>query len=149
MAYVQTFDRSMIESSLRSASLRFLRDDDGDFIVQFGYDSATDCEINIGFDVSGNTHSVYSIHGTSDKRIPRNDWGRVVMMCNTWNKERRWPKAFLYTRNPGSDATATIVLEENLDLDTGIHQELLDDFTLTTISGILQFWKWAHQEQGL
>ncbi|HLZ60092.1 MAG TPA: YbjN domain-containing protein, partial [Ktedonosporobacter sp.] len=92
---------------------------------------------------------IYRILTTSDRRIPRNDWGRAVMICNTWNKERYWPKAFLSVRNPDSDAYGAITLEWQIDLGKGIHQELLNDFTMTILSGGIAFWKWAHQEQSM
>ncbi len=85
----------------------------------------------------------------SDKRIPKSDWGRAVMICNTWNKERSWPKAYLFVRNPSTDTHGLIVLEDVIDLEKGIHQELLDDFSLTSIATAISFWKWAHKEQGL
>jgi hypothetical protein len=149
MATVQKFDHSMIEKFLRSSSLKFLRDSDGDFVVQFGYSDKMGCELDIFLVVEGSKQHIYRILGIADKRIQKNDWGRAIMVCNTWNKERRWPKAYLYVKDAATDTTGSIRLEQQVDLETGIHQELLDDFSFTSIGGILQFWEWAHQEQGL
>ncbi len=146
---VQPFKRSMIEKCLQSASLRFLRDSDGDFVVRFGYDERIGAELEIFFDAEGSEGQVYAIMCHTDKRIPKTDWGKAIMVCNTWNKQKRWPKAYLYVREPSTDTTGMIVLEEYLSLEAGIHQELLDDYTLKAVSGMFQFWVWAHQEQGL
>ncbi len=148
MATVQKFDHSMIERSLRASQMKFLRDSDGDFIVQFGYSDDMGCELDVYLIVGGRQADIYNVMGMSNMRIPKNDWGRAVMLCNTWNKEKRWPKAYLNVKDP-NDATATIIVEQQIDLEKGIHQELLDDFTLTMISGMLHFWEWAHKEQGL
>ena len=149
MPTVQSFNHSMIEKSLRDSSLKFLRDSDGDFVVQFGYNDKRDCEVDCNLIIGGSQKTIYSIHATSSKHFERSDWGRIMMICNTWNKERRWPKSYLHIRNPSTDRTGAIILEAHIDLEKGIHQELMNDFTLTVIAGALQFWEWAHQEQGL
>lgn len=148
MPYVQKFERKMIEQTLRSNNLRFLRDSDDDFVLEWGYDDEHGCALKSLLMVGGGNKDVYRITTTSDRRIPRNDWGRTIMICNTWNMERNWPKAYLRVAN-ASDNYGLIVLENAFDLEKGIHQELLDDFTLTAIGTAFQFWKWAHQEQGL
>lgn len=147
MATVQKFDRNMIERSLQSVSLKFLKDNDGDYLVQLGYSDEMGCELDIMLMASGQQDDVYYMRGQSNKRIPRNDWGRAVMLCNTWNKERRWPKAYLYVKDPNTDATGLIILEQQFDLEQGIHQELFNDFTRVAIASMLSFWEWAHKEQ--
>ena len=149
MPIVQKFDRTMIEKILRAHTLKFLRDSDGDFIVQIGHSDKLGCELDILLIAGGTNAQIFSVTGRTNKRIPKSDWGRAVMICNTWNKEKRWPKAYLYVKDPSTDLTASILLEQQIDLEHGIHEELLDDFTFTTISGMFAFWEWAHQEQGL
>jgi len=147
MAYVQKFDRSMIERFLRTENLHFLRDSDGDFVLELPYSDDTGCSIKNYLMISARFPDIYRILITSDKRIPKNDWGRAVMVCNTWNKERFWPKAYLSVRDP-ADTYGTIVLEWQADFEKGVHQELLDDFSMMILSSGITFWKWAHQEQG-
>ncbi len=149
MAAVQRFDHSMIERYLRARSLKFLRDSDGDFIVQFSYNDEMGCSVDMYLMVQGQQKDIYSVWGVSDRRIPKNDWGKAIMLCNEWNKLRRWPKAYLYVKDPATDTTGSIRLEYQIDLEEGIHQELFDDFTSSGIDGTFAFWKWAHQEQGL
>jgi hypothetical protein len=132
-----------------SKETKFLRDSDGDFVVQFGYSDRTGCEINILIMASGSQSEICFIMGQTDKRIPKSDWGKAIMLCNTWNKEKRWPKAYLYVRDSSTDMTGTIHTENQIDLEVGVHQELLDHFILATIAGIMSFWQWAHQKQGL
>ena len=149
MATVQNFNRNMIEKYLRGKDLRFLTDSDGDFVVQFGYNEDLGGELTVYLCAEGSRKDVYSIRIMSDKRIAKSDWGRAIMLCNTWNKEKRWPKAYLNVRNPDTDTRGTIEVEHHIDLEQGIHQELLDDLTNNIILGATHFWEWAHQEQGL
>lgn len=148
MPEVEQFNRSMVEKFLRSRNYRFLTDSDGDFILQFAYESDADCKISIHLIAAGENNEIYSLTARSDKSIPKSEWGRVVMLCNTWNRERRWPKSYLYV-DDSSSARGEIFLEESIDLGTGIHQELLNDFTITMIIGANLFWAWLHKEHGI
>lgn len=147
MASVQKFSRSMVEQFLRSRNYRFLRDSDDDFVLQFAYDSDADCKLTFYLMLSGKDEQIFTVHARSDKHVPKQEWGRIVMLCNTWNRQKRWPKAYLYVSesNP-SPTTGEIFLEEHMDLESGIHQELLDDFTSNTILGSNLFWEWIHKE---
>lgn len=146
MATVETFDRGMIKNYLEEKDLNYFEDRDGDFIVRFNYDEDWGCALDIWFIVN---NSVYKVQINSTKPIPREDWGKTMMLCNTWHQQRRWPRAYLYIENPETDENGFIILNGNIDLEEGIHQELLDDWTGTIISAGFGFWKWAHQEQGL
>jgi hypothetical protein len=145
---VERFSHAMVEKYLRNAGLNFLRDSDGDFLVQFAYDDDIGCKLSCYLLLEGAAKEIYCVRVIADKRISRNVWGQAVMLCNTWNKEKRWPKAFLYVKDAASDQYGQVMLEEQIDLEEGIHQELLNDFTFTVISGANTFWEWA-KPQGL
>ncbi len=147
MAIVKTFNRAMIENYLREKDLNYFQDRDGDFQLRWSYDEECGCQLTVWFLLFND--SVYQITIVSDKQIPRQDWGKTMLLCNTWNQERRWPKAFLYIENPETDKQGSINLREAIDLQEGVHQELFDDWTTTVISASFAFWKWAHQEKGL
>lgn len=148
MATVRGFDRSMIRTFLDDKDIHFLIDRDGDFQVVFSDNGERGCEITFWLIAGGSNAQIYNIMAWSDKRIPRSDWGQALLLCNTWNKEKRWPRAYLWASDPASDTTGSIRLDMQLDLEPGIHQELLDDFSLTVMAGVLNFWEWAHKEQG-
>jgi len=149
MPIVQNFDRSMIETHLRRRALQFLTDSDGDFVAQFRYDEEIGGELTVQYMAEGSQNEIYTLRVRSSRTIPKNSWGRAIMSCNTWNKERRWPKAYLYVRDSMTDSSGEIILEEQIDLEKGVHQELLDDFTETVEGTAFAFWKWAYKEQGL
>ncbi len=148
MAIVKQFDRSMIEQFLKSTGLRYLRDNDGDFIVQFGYDTDRGNEITVMLLASGTKSNIFAIYAESSTIIQPQDVDRAIRMCNTWNADKRWPKAYLRMRQDAGRSYGRIVLEGQLDLEKGVHQELFDDFTGTIIATANAFWEWAHKEQG-
>ncbi len=146
MATVQTFDRNMIKTYLATTDWKYLQDQDGDFVVRFSRDADTGCELSLWMIVEGEKHNLYTVRVFSDKQIPKKDWGRAVMLCNDWNDHKRWGKAFLHIDNPDTDTTGQIIVEEQLDLEPGIHQELLNDFTTTVFSSANLFWTEANQK---
>ena len=149
MAVVEQFSRSMIERYLRVNQLRSLRDSDGDFHVEFGYEDETGCELTVLLEATGAEQSIYSVVVVSNRRVPRNEWGRVVALCNEWNEDTRWPKAYFHVRSAASDMHGSVILEEHIDLEAGIHWELFESWTTLVIGAGFRFWKWAHQEKGL
>lgn len=146
MPTVREFSSAMVEEYLRSRDLKYLRDSDGDFLVRYAYEDEIGCELNMWLIAGGSSKKIYRVLVRSDKRINRDQWDRTYSLCNLWNKERRWPKAYL-SWNEDDDQTGEICLEGQIDLEVGIHQELFNDFTTTVLATAYQFWKWAHQEQ--
>lgn len=146
MATIKPFDHSVIETYLLEQDLNYLKDRDGDFQVRFNYDEDLGCALTIWFIM---TNSIYRVQAVTDKPIPRQDWGKALMLCNTWNQNKRWPKAYLNIKDPETDQNGFIMLEEHIDLAEGIHQELFNDWTRTVISAASSFWMWANKEQGL
>lgn len=149
MPNVQKLNKGMIESYLKAHNHKYLIDSDGDYLVEFAYDDEAGCSISVWLCIEGSRDDIYSVLMTSDRRIPKQQWEHAIMVCNTWNKEKLWPKAYLYVRDPASDTYGRIRLEHQIDVEKGIHQELLDDFTRMTIVFGYQFWKWAHGEHNL
>lgn len=142
MAKVDKFERNMIQRSLDSMGLRYLRDSDGDFVILFARDDDAGCELQARIMAVGQNHEILAVHMQSDARMESNDTGLLCRVCNLWNREHRWPKAYV-------DDEGDIILEEQIDLEKGIHQELLHHFIATTVAAGHRFWVWAHKDQEL
>jgi hypothetical protein len=149
MPAVRKFDQDMIKKYLKAFNLKYLIDSDGDFLVQFSYTDEWGTALKVYLILAGTQKDVYAIKVYSDTRIPKKDWSRALDLCNTWNKEKRWPKACLHVDNPATDTSGMIVVEQHIDLEKGIHQELFNDYTSTILMGAFQFWEWAHKEKNL
>lgn len=137
---VYKFDQDMIKTYLKKNEIkRYLQDSEGDLVIKFGYDKRIDCELTVYLMVSGSKKNIYSISVRSDKRIPKKLWDQAVLLCNQWNLQSRWPTACFSLRNT-EDKYGSIFLEYHLDLDAGIHQQLLDNVTSQVISAGYRFW---------
>jgi hypothetical protein len=148
MSDVQALDQAMIEAYLQHKEVIFLVDQDGDYRVGYTHDPEIGGALTIWLIRAGHQREIFCVRVTSDRHIPQWAWGKAVLLCNQWNADRRWPKAYLHYQ--ASDAEfGEIIMEGQFDLEEGIHTELFTSFTDTTVSASYQFWKWAHQEQGL
>jgi hypothetical protein len=143
MPTVQEFDRKMVKSFLESADLHYLTDSDGDFRIDLPADDDVKCDLEVWLLISDEQEEILSIMIRSDKRIPRQEQGRALLLCNTWNADNYWPTAYLDTEE------GSIVLDRAIDFEKGVHQELLDDFVLGTIGTAMTFWQWAIDEKEL
>ncbi len=142
---VKKFDREMIRVALKKRELNFLTDQDGDFHVNFSYDDDWGCELKILLMIQGQQQDIFTISVTATKKIPKEDFGRAIMLCNEWNRTRLFPLAFLaYNDN---ESTGNIFLQYHLDTEKGIHQEFIDYYVVMIMSTAMKFWKWVHQEK--
>jgi len=139
MATVRKLDEAMIESFFKTANVRYLKDSEGDYLAQYAYDENTKCEITLYLIRAGEKKEVLHVLVLSDAAIPADELGAAVFFCNTWNKEKRWPKAFLVHEE--NAPYGSIRCEEQIDLEQGVHQELFNDFVTTAFSAGNQFWK--------
>jgi hypothetical protein len=148
MSPVRTFDHTMIQAFLKSSGLKYLTDSDGDYVVEFSYNPDLDCELSYWFIVGGKDRDIYRVAVHTNKRLAQQQIGQAIVLCNEWNRERRWPKAYVNLVDSSGVSYGEIILEEQLNLEAGIHQELLNTFTLTVMVTGESFWKWAN-EQGI
>ncbi len=148
MPTIETFSPAMIEAYVKAKEFAYLKDPHGDYFIEFAEQAECACHLTARLSITGDQRDVYSIRVTSDRRIPQRDWGRAVLVCNQWNKERRWPKAYLHHADKGAEH-GDIILEGQIDLEAGIHQALFDSYTDTIIGTAFRFWEWAHQEKEL
>lgn len=142
MAKVETFGRGMIKRVLDDMKIHYLRDSDEDFVIMFAEDEDAGCELHVFVMAAGSDDEILAIRVLSDAKIKSHDVGLKYRVCNTWNRDKRWPKAYV-------DDDGDFILEEQIDLEKGIHQELLRDYIATTIAAGNKFWEWAHKEQQL
>jgi hypothetical protein len=149
MGFVEGFDHSMIEAFLEDGQLQYLRDRDGDFIVEFGYDDEIAGHPRFLLAAAGEEKDQYCLRGDTLRRIPRADWDRVLRLCNEWNAEYKMPKVYFEVEDPNTSTTGRIVCEQWLNLQAGIHQELLNQLTSTFFSACFSFWRWWERQDAL
>lgn len=137
----------MVEAALQSLEVRYLKDSDGDLMIQFGYDPDIDCSSDAWLSAEGEDNNIFALRIQTDKRFTRNDIGRLLLICNTWNVDNRWPRAQVLF---GDDNPSIFVrLDYHVPLRAGVHQVLVADLVRLMAFGGYYFWKWARSEHGI
>jgi Putative bacterial sensory transduction regulator len=149
MGFVETFGHAMILAFLEDSELHYLRDRDGDFVVEFGYDEEVLGHPRFMLIASGDDHEQYCIRGDTLKRIPKADWDRVMRLCNEWNALYKLPKVYLEIDDPNASASGKVVCEQWINLQAGIHQELINQMTSTFFTASFGFWRWLERQDAL
>jgi len=149
MGFVESFGHAMIEAFLEEDGLEYLRDRDGDFIVQFGYDEEIEGHPRFLLAASGDDQEQFCLRGDTLRRIPRSDWDRMLRLCNEWNTHYKMPKAYFEVDDPNADATGRVVCEQWLDLGVGVHQELVNHLAGTFFSSCFGFWRWLDRQDAI
>ena len=149
MESLEPFGHPMIEAFLEEDGLHYLRDRDGDFIVQFGYDEELDAHPRFLLAVAGEAREQYCLRGDTLRRVPRCDWDRVLLLCNEWNAHYKMPKVYFEIDDPNTSATGRIVCEQWLDLEGGVPQKLLSHLTSTFFSACFGCWRWLERQDAI
>ena len=149
MGIVETFGHAMIQAFLDDSELHYLRDRDGDFVVEFGYDEEVLGHPRFMLVAAGEDHQQYCLRGDSLRRVPRLEWDRLLRLCNEWNAQYKLPKVYLDVDDPNASTTGKVVCEQWLNLEAGIHQELINQMTSTFFSACFGFWRWLERQDAL
>ncbi len=149
MGFVDSFGHAMIEAFLEDDGLHYLRDRDGDFIVQFGYDDEIEGHPRFLLAVSGPGQEQFCLRGDTLRRVPRYEWDRILRLCNEWNAHYKMPKVYFEVDDPNTSTTGRIVCEQWLDLEVGIQQELVNHLASTFFSACFGFWRWLERQDAL
>jgi hypothetical protein len=149
MGFVESFGHPMIEAFLEEDGLHYLRDRDGDFIVQFGYDDEIDGHPRFLLAVAGDDQEQLCLRGDTLRRVARSDWDRALRLCNEWNAQYKMPKVYFEVDDPNTSTTGRFVCEQWLDLEVGLHQELLNHLAGTFFSACFGFWRWLGRQDAL
>jgi hypothetical protein len=148
VATVEEFSREMVETYIANRNLSSVADEDGDYRFRFADDEGTGRRLEMWLLFGGPEKKILTVRFVTNKPIDKAVWGTALEICNDWNRDRRWPKAYFIVSG-SDDSLGFILLEEDIDFATGVHQELLEDWIETIRLSAFQFWVWAHGERGL
>ena len=149
MAFIESFGHGMIEAFLEDRELKYLRDREGDFVVEFGYHEEILGHPRFLLAAAGDEREQYCLRGDTMRRIPRSEWDRTIRLCNEWNAQYKMPKVYFEVDDPNRSTTGRVVCEQWLDLEGGIHQELVNHLTSTFFSSCFGFWRWFERQTAL
>jgi hypothetical protein len=126
----------MIAAHLRDHGTHFLRDEEGDFRVEWNLPDGGG-RIVVWFVADGKDGKIYHVHAHSPQGQGPSTRTEALERCNAWNRQHRWPKACVVD---GEDGTWRIVLGADIDLSPGITRSLFDTFTERTVGSMIEFW---------
>ena len=149
MRIVETFGHPMILAFLEDSELHYLRDRDGDFVVEFGYDEEVAGHPRFMLVASGEDSEQYCLRADTRRRVPKLDWDRSLRLCNEWNALYKLPKVYLEIDDPNVSTTARVVCEQWINLESGIHQELFNQLSNTFFSACFGFWRWLERQDAM
>lgn len=140
-------DHSLIREVLDSRGLHLFADHKGDFMTFWGYEPEIGTEVKIWFKLDGDDEDVYRVSATGDRPVPREAWNDVTLMCNAWNSEHRWPKAFVITLEQDSASVGFVELSAEIPVKHGASPRMLDDFTGRVVHGTFEFFRWFREQR--
>ena len=140
-----TIQRMAVEYC-KGRELKYMTDDDGDIVLLLS-DSDLGIKYQINVIAGGQKHEILYVRAVFDKEVEPRSASTARVLCDEHNRNKRWPKAFVRS-TPTSRGNYDIVMEEQIDLELGVHKELFDDFITTVMLSIQSFGKWLIEEKG-
>ncbi|MDO5097444.1 MAG: YbjN domain-containing protein [Corynebacterium sp.] len=129
-----TIDR--VADYLRAQDYNFTTDEDGDIFT--GFD-----ENNFVLVATGKMREIYVVRATWKVTAPIDARGKLVEICNDWNREKLWPKAYVTVDDEGM---VRVHAETNTDLEHGVGDRQLAQLTDCGIATALQLFNRLDEE---
>lgn len=123
------------------------------YVAGYDYDSASDRCCQAFLSVEGPDRDTLCARWVSDRRVPAGQLDRAYLLCNQWNAQWRWPRA--YVDLPRQDARAPdpgsgiLTLDYQAYLARRIHQGLFDSLLAAVEGATWSFWEMARREFNL
>ena len=153
METVQPFTLETIERHLKGKDISYWKTDREICLVFLGYDKVSDRGIRAMHFVEGRQNTVYRLRIVADRRVDAKDYPKAHELCDKWNANYRWPRAYLEIGAPdekdGEPDSGVLAMDYQLLLDKGIHQALFDDLVSDAIATSWAFWKMAREKFNL
>lgn len=111
-----------------------------------GYACFTDADGDVGglwrgrlfyFFLFGEHHEILQVRGQWNREFSIERLGEVLDLCNEWNAERVWPKAYVRVRD---DGMVHAVCEVATDLEAGVTEDQLGQLLHCGLSSAAAFF---------
>lgn len=103
-------------------------------------DPGTEDLVKMTLSLEGDGHTVLVLTSRIDRDIPEDRLEKALEVCNKWNCERRWPRAFMHPMAGQGPGLCRVALDVHLHLSNGIHDEFLESLIRDFISGSAECW---------
>lgn len=126
------------------------------YLAPYDYDPTSDRCCQAFYSVEGQDPDILCVRWVSDRRVPAEHLSLAYLLCNQWNTQWRWPRAFVdiprVTAGDGPDplpASGVLTLDFQIYLNQRIHQALFDSLLAPVQEATWAFWAMAHLEYEL
>lgn len=143
MSCVRPFNKERLIEYLKSNGLRYSIDQDGEISTSFGHDGI---DFRVHLLARGADESALCLVGTRARGYGADQRADCLEACNRWNLDHRSPTVCLHTDDSGQ---SFVVTGWNVELDQGVHQELLKDMIDSFLRSNFRFWEWMREERDL
>lgn len=130
--------RKEIQNILDDMHMTYKVDDDGDLVLVLNADDDYGYNVVV-FIMCCSDGDIINMIGVSAQKFSKNDFGELIVFCNKWNTERRWPAAYVME---GSNGNPEVKCRRCID---GFKYSVSDDFIKEIIkqmlAGTWQFYK--------
>ena len=126
---IESLAPQLIERYLREHELKFLINQDGQFLVHFCGDDVPDYRVGIG--IEGSDAQILTVLVSTETPFSETMRAPAEAFAAGWNRTKRWPKAYLDDDPHGRGLW--IVGENCFTLGSGVHRALLDELLDTSM----------------
>lgn len=153
----QPFTADTLVRYLRASGLPFWESGASAYTASWDYDPAIDRCTQAFFSVEGTDQAILCARWVSDRRVSAELFHRAFRLCNQWNSDWHWPRAYVDIPRLGggrsgagaAPASGILTLDLRLYLAKGIHQGLFDSQVYAAQVASWHFWALAHREYRL
>jgi len=130
-----------VEGFLGAKGWRHHMNGDGDFEFELK-SSGAKLTFTVGYDDS---EGAYTVQAASGLDIAPEDSARALELCNRWNEQHWWPKAYVEAGEEESEFRH-LRCEDTLRTGPSLSQALVEEFTAAAVEGCKRFWQWLTEE---
>ena len=144
---VKPLDMADVERLLKRRKCRVFRDQEtGGLMTFWGWDQTLGTEVKVFINIEADGE-VLRISATSDRPARgRRRWAELLRVCNEWNTEVRWPRAYLSTgRHEGRDI-GWVETSMDIPIATGIHRAFVEDLLDRVMPANLRFFSFVNEK---
>jgi hypothetical protein len=143
---IEPLTNDLTRRALDALSLPNSLDEDGDpFAVIPGGDSRSD--LHCFFIVFGKNRKMFQVVCLFDARIPKRKWGAAFQLCNAFNTEALFGRAFLSIQEGQEEAP--LRFDAVIDCTDGVSQQFLQTLINSHIASACMFYKMAYEDKAL
>lgn len=135
-----------IERFLNGEGLHYYRSPDGVFLVLFDAEDVGEAGVRFELSTEGPDATILTIRVRSDRAYPLGATPSLEARCSRWNREHRWPKAFVVEH----DAVGEVVGEYDLPTrDVAVGVDLVDRVCRSVLASGIELWEWMEQQDAI